>query len=81
MSSAAAPKKAKNKKLHKFAPEDVIDKGLGYNQEDDFIDDTEAYDEWVPTTMDTAKRGHYVNKGPLEFRQLSVSTSSSSSSE
>uniref|UniRef100_A0A914H2F0 Hpc2-related domain-containing protein n=1 Tax=Globodera rostochiensis TaxID=31243 RepID=A0A914H2F0_GLORO len=73
----------KSKKTIKFAPEDVMDKGLGYDLEDDFIDDEQAYDEWVPTTMDTAKRGHYVNKGPLEFRQidLDATTSSSASDE
>jgi hypothetical protein len=32
----------RSKKVRKFAPEDVMDKGLGYVQEDDFIDDTEA---------------------------------------
>jgi hypothetical protein len=31
--------------------------------------------------MDTAKRGHYVNKGPLEFRQLEFLSSSSLSRE
>ena len=31
--------------------------------------------------MDTAKRGHYVNKGPLEFRQLDFLSSSSLSQE
>lgn len=30
--------------------------------------------------MDTAKLGHYVNKGPLEFRQVDLDATSSSSS-
>jgi len=29
--------------------------------------------------MDTLKHGHYVNKGPLEFRQLDIETSTSES--
>ncbi|CAK5089387.1 unnamed protein product [Meloidogyne enterolobii] len=77
--TTGSKKLKKNKKPLKFVPEDVMDKGLGYVQEDDFIDDTEAYDEWVPTTMDTLKHGHYVNKGPLEFRQLDIETSTSES--
>ncbi|KAI1715316.1 HPC2 and ubinuclein domain-containing protein [Ditylenchus destructor] len=67
-------KKGKKKKI-RFAPEDVMDKGMGYDLSDAFIDDAEAYDEWVPSTMDTAKRGYYINKGLLEFRQLDDSAS------
>lgn len=84
VASGLGTKKAKKRKKGlKFAVEDVIDKGLGYVQEDDFIDDSEPYDEWVPTTMDTAKRGHYVNMGPLEFRHLDedASTCASTSNE
>lgn len=38
------------------------------------------YDEWVPSTMDTAKQGYYVNKGVLEFRQIDTGTNSSDDS-
>lgn len=31
--------------------------------------------------MDTAKRGHYVNKGPLEFQQIDLDATSSSYSD
>ncbi|KAL3092109.1 hypothetical protein niasHT_020580 [Heterodera trifolii] len=79
--STSKKSRKKTKKAIKFAPEDVMDKGLGYDLEDDFIDDEQAYDEWVPTTMDTAKRGHYVNKGPLEFRQIDFDQTTSEEDE
>jgi len=68
------------KRSANFTIEDVMDKGMGYDLDDDFIDDTQAYDEWVPSMMDTEKGGHYVNKGTLEFRQMDCESESSRSS-
>ncbi|TKR76744.1 hypothetical protein L596_017842 [Steinernema carpocapsae] len=48
--------------------DDYIDKGLGYDLEDDFIDDSETYDILIPSTMEPEKKGFYVNKDKLHFR-------------
>uniref|UniRef100_A0A8C8LRK4 Hpc2-related domain-containing protein n=1 Tax=Oncorhynchus tshawytscha TaxID=74940 RepID=A0A8C8LRK4_ONCTS len=51
--------------------QDLVDIGYGYDNEDSFIDNSEAYDELVPASLSTKLGGFYVNSGPLQFRQAS----------
>ncbi|CAH1776670.1 unnamed protein product [Owenia fusiformis] len=61
------------KKRRQENPGDLVNLGEGYDVADPFIDDSEAYDEIVPQSLDTAKGGFYINSGRLDFRQLSDS--------
>ncbi|KAJ3600612.1 hypothetical protein NHX12_031592 [Muraenolepis orangiensis] len=53
--------------------QDLVDIGYGYDDDDSFIDNSEAYDELVPASLSTEYGGFYVNSGVLKFRQASDS--------
>ncbi|KAK2715056.1 yemanuclein-like [Artemia franciscana] len=69
---------AKSKKRRKH---DFVDIGAGYDETDPFIDNTEAYDEFVPPNVSTVHGGFYVNCGNLEFKAVEFSESESESDD
>ncbi|XP_063054518.1 ubinuclein-1-like [Engraulis encrasicolus] len=52
---------------------DLVDMGDGYDEEDSFIDNSEAYDEFVPSSLNTEHGGFYINCGALKFCRASCS--------
>ncbi|KAK7485938.1 hypothetical protein BaRGS_00022804 [Batillaria attramentaria] len=61
----------KPKKKLKCLEDEYYDLGEGYDENDPFIDNTEAYDEVVPSCLTTQHGGFYINRGTLDFRTLS----------
>ncbi|XP_034043632.1 ubinuclein-1 [Thalassophryne amazonica] len=64
-------KYSKNPNKPKERFQALVDYGYGYNQDDSFIDDSEAYDQYVPFAITTEEGGFYMNSGVLEFRDAS----------
>ncbi|XP_064553179.1 yemanuclein [Drosophila montana] len=55
--------------------DDFCDIGMGYDESDSFIDNTEAYDEILPEEVETLEGGFYINCGALEFKNLNKKSS------
>uniref|UniRef100_A0A668A2H9 Ubinuclein-1-like n=1 Tax=Myripristis murdjan TaxID=586833 RepID=A0A668A2H9_9TELE len=70
-----------NTKKMKDRIQDLVDIGYGYDDEDSFIDNSEAYDEFVPASITTKYGGFYVNSGLLQFRQASDTESEDCTTE
>ncbi|XP_023310453.1 yemanuclein [Anoplophora glabripennis] len=71
------------KKKRKGRKDDYADIGMGYDESDSFIDNTDGYDEIIPQNVTTLHGGFYINCGALEFKTDEEASSdiSSSSSE
>ncbi|XP_022098885.1 ubinuclein-1-like isoform X2 [Acanthaster planci] len=69
-----APKKGRKKR--NACIDDLIDVGMGYDETDPFVDNSECYDELVPDVLTTQFGGFYINQGQLQFRERSDSENS-----
>lgn len=69
-------------KKRKWRKDDYADIGMGYDESDSFIDNTDGYDEIIPKNVTTVHGGFYINCGALEFKtDEGVSSDDSSSSD
>ncbi|KAK5643832.1 hypothetical protein RI129_007677 [Pyrocoelia pectoralis] len=69
-------------KKRKWRKDDYADIGMGYDETDSFIDNTDGYDEIIPKNVTTVHGGFYINCGALEFKtDEGVSSDESTSSE
>jgi len=60
-----APKPRKRKREDRV--KDLVDLGDGYDDTDSFVDNSEAYDEYMPCSMSTKYGGFYINFGQLDL--------------
>nr|XP_039265320.1 ubinuclein-2-like isoform X1 [Styela clava] len=71
---------AGHKHKRKDKVRDLVGAGYGYDENDPFVDDSEAYDEIVPATLTTQHGGFYINTGQLNFRAVSDQSDAENSS-
>nr|CAH7720169.1 unnamed protein product [Callosobruchus chinensis] len=71
---------AGGQKKRKGRKDDYADIGMGYDESDSFIDNTDGYDEIIPQNVTTLHGGFYINCGALEFKTDDEATSDLSSS-
>ncbi|CAG9827914.1 unnamed protein product [Diabrotica balteata] len=69
------------KKKRKGRKDDYADIGMGYDESDPFIDNTDGYDEIIPRNVTTLHGGFYVNSGALVFKTDDEGSSNASSSD
>lgn len=69
-----------DKKKRKGRKDDYADIGMGYDETDSFIDNTDGYDEIIPQNVTTLHGGFYINCGALEFKTDDEASSQISSS-
>ncbi|XP_050716056.1 ubinuclein-1-like isoform X2 [Eriocheir sinensis] len=64
-----------NRKKKRRKENDFSTLGEGYDETDPFIDNSDAFDEVVPTHLETKHRGFYINSGELDFETVPEASS------